>query len=51
MEKYLNLVASGKLDPTKIVTHRFNGLDAVEECMLLMKDKPSDFIKPVVFID
>ena len=50
MEKLANLVVYGKLDPSLLLTHRFEGLEKVEDALLLMKDKPRDLIKPVVRI-
>ena len=51
MEKLARLVSSGKLDLHPEVTHVFHGWDPVEEALFLMRDKPSDLIKPVVVID
>lgn len=51
MEKLVELVKHNRVDPGKMVTHVFKGLDKVEEALLLMKDKPRDLIKPVVIID
>ena len=51
MEKMARLIANGKLDTKKLVTHVFHGFDKIEEALLLMKDKPKDLIKPVVVID
>ncbi len=48
MEKLGALVSTGKLDVSKLITHRFKGFDHMEEALFLMKDKPSDLIKPVV---
>ncbi|MCI1956088.1 MAG: NAD(P)-dependent alcohol dehydrogenase, partial [Oscillospiraceae bacterium] len=50
MEKLASLVEVGRLDPSKLVTHRFEGLESVEPALMLMKDKPKDLIKPVVTI-
>lgn len=50
MEKMAALVKSGKLDLSKLVTHRFEGLESIEAALYLMKDKPADLIKPVVII-
>ncbi len=50
MEKLASLVEVGKLDLSPLLTHRFKGFDKIEEALLLMKDKPSDLIKPVVTI-
>jgi threonine dehydrogenase-like Zn-dependent dehydrogenase len=51
MEKLASLVQAGKYDPSKLITHRLDGFDSIEEALLLMKDKPRDLIKPVVVID
>lgn len=51
MERLATLVQTGKYDPSKLITHRFYGFDKMEEALLLMKDKPSDLIKPVVIIN
>jgi len=50
MEKLASLMETGRLDTSKLLTHRFNGFDHIEEALLLMKDKPRDLIKPVVII-
>ena len=50
MEKLASLLESGRLDPEKLITHRFEGFEHIEEALLLMKDKPKDLIKPVVVI-
>ncbi|MDO5850925.1 MAG: NAD(P)-dependent alcohol dehydrogenase [Methanobacteriaceae archaeon] len=51
MERLASLVQHGRIDPESLVTHKFNGLDKVEDALMLMKDKPRDLIKPVVLID
>lgn len=48
MEKMASLLATGKLDTSRLVTHIFEGFDKIEEALLLMKNKPADLIKPVV---
>ncbi len=50
MEKLAALMETGRIDPSKLVTHRFEGLESVEPALMLMKDKPRDLIKPVVTI-
>lgn len=50
MEKLIALVEAKRIDPSKLVTHRFEGFENVEKALLLMKDKPRDLIKPVVLI-
>lgn len=50
MEKLATLMQTGRLDTSKLLTHKFNGFDKMEEALLLMKDKPKDLIKPIVMI-
>ena len=45
MEKLAALMETGRL-----LTHRFQGFEHMEEALLLMKDKPRDLIKPVVIL-
>jgi len=47
----LNMVQHGRVDTTKLITHRYNGFSKIEDAFYLMDQKPSDLIKPVVFID
>lgn len=49
-ERLAQMVLKGRVDPGKLITHRFNGFDKIEEAVLMMKDKPADLIKPVVLI-
>ena len=44
-------MTTGRLDPARLVTHRFTGIEGVEQAVMLMKDKPSDLIKPLVLLD
>ena len=50
MEKLASLIQTGRLDTSKLLTHRFHGFEHIEEALKLMKDKPRDLIKPVVII-
>jgi threonine dehydrogenase-like Zn-dependent dehydrogenase len=50
MEKIALLIKNKKLDTSKLVTHKFQGFDKIEEALMLMKNKPADLIKPVVII-
>ena len=50
MEKLGALVAAGKVDVSKMLTHHYEGWDAVEEALNLMREKPADLIKPVVVL-
>lgn len=50
MEKLAALLTTGRIDTSKLITHRFEGLESVERALMLMKDKPRDLIKPIVRI-
>jgi threonine dehydrogenase-like Zn-dependent dehydrogenase len=50
MEKLASMITSGRIDPSKLITHRFEGFENIEPALMLMKDKPADLIKPVVTI-
>lgn len=50
MEKLAGMIETGRLDPSKMLTHKFKGFDHMEDALLLMKDKPKDLIKPVVVL-
>jgi len=51
MEKLISLVRYGRVDPSLLVTHRFEGLCAAEEMLDLMIKKPSDLIKTVTIVN
>lgn len=50
MDRMISLVEHGRVDISKLITHRFEGFEKIEEALMLMKDKPADLIKPVVVI-
>lgn len=50
MEKLVSLMETKRIDPGKMLTHKFEGFDKLPEALQLMKDKPADLIKPVVVI-
>ncbi len=50
MEKLVTLMQTGRLDTSKLLTHKFKGFEKMEEALMLMKDKPKDLIKPIVII-
>lgn len=51
MERLISMVQAGRVDTSKLVTHRFKGLDSIEEAFNLMVNKPRDLIKPIVLFD
>lgn len=50
MERLATLVTHKRLDPSKLVTHKFSGMDYLPEALELMHHKPADLIKPVVLV-
>jgi len=50
MEKLASMVINGRIDPSRLITHQFHGFDKIEDALLLMRDKPKDLIKPVVYL-
>ena len=50
MEKLAALLQTGRLDTSRLITHRFHGFEHLEDALLLMKNKPADLIKPVVIL-
>lgn len=50
IEKLASLITTGRLDPSLMITHKFNGFEKIEEALMIMKDKPRDLIKPVVIL-
>ena len=44
----LELVRYGRIDPTVLITHRYQGFDQIPEAFRAMTDKPRDLIKTCV---
>lgn len=51
MERLSAVVMADRVDPGKLITHKFHGLDSIEEAFKLMVDKPRDLIKPLVYFE
>lgn len=51
IEKLLEIIRYGRVDPTKLITHTFHGFEHIETALKLMEAKPADLIKPAVFIE
>jgi threonine dehydrogenase-like Zn-dependent dehydrogenase len=51
MEKLASLVVNGRIDPSLMLTHKFEGFEKIEDAVELMHNKPADLIKPVVTIN
>ena len=50
IERLLAMVKAGRVDPSKMITHRFTGLESIEEAFYIMANKPRNLIKPIVII-
>ena len=50
LEKLARLIEFGKLDPSLLITHRFDGFENVEKALELMRTKEDGVIKPVVYM-
>jgi threonine dehydrogenase-like Zn-dependent dehydrogenase len=51
IERLLAMIENGRIDPSKLITHRYKGLESIEEAFDGMTKKPRDLIKPIVIID
>lgn len=51
IERLLDMIRYGRISPGKMVSHRYYGFDKIDEAFAIMREKPSDLIKPVVYID
>ncbi len=51
IQKMLELIKHGRIDTTKLISHRLHGFDKIPDAFELMDKKPADLIKPVVIID
>ncbi|MCC8180236.1 MAG: zinc-binding dehydrogenase [Planctomycetes bacterium] len=49
--KLMNLISSGRVDPTPLASHIYHGFDSLDEAYVKMSSKTPDLIKPVVLID
>ena len=51
MEALSNMVMAGRVDPSRMVTHEFRGIDGIAEAYKLMEAKPAELIKPIIWLD
>ncbi|WP_169834350.1 zinc-binding dehydrogenase [Paenibacillus donghaensis] len=51
MDKMLKLIENGRIHPEKIITHKFYGMEKIEDAMQLFINRDRSLIKPVVFFD
>jgi threonine dehydrogenase-like Zn-dependent dehydrogenase len=50
IRRLLNLIAAGRVDTAKLITHRYDGFDKIPDAFDLMAKKAPDLIKPIVTI-
>ena len=48
--KLMNMVITGRIDPSKLINYRYEGFDRIPDALIAMSEKPADLIKPGVFI-
>ena len=51
MERLSSMVLHGRFDPSLLITHEFHGLEALPQAFQMMRDKPKDLIKTIVYCD
>ena len=51
IREMLEMIRFDRIDPTKIITHKFYGFDSIPEAFELMDTKTPDLIKPIVYLD
>lgn len=51
MERLFDIIASGRVDPAKMITQKLHGFGAIEEGFNMMMDpKSEEVVKPVIYI-
>ena len=50
LERLMDLIRYGRLNPDKLISHTFNGFDKIEDAFNLMAANPADVVKPIVLI-
>lgn len=51
VERMMDMVRYGRVDPGPLVTHRFHTLEELLPAIELMREKPADLIKTMVLVD
>ncbi|MCF0137536.1 MAG: alcohol dehydrogenase catalytic domain-containing protein [Oscillospiraceae bacterium] len=50
-ERLLDLIKYGRVDPSLMLTHKFNGLESCPDAFELMHKKPQELVKPIVYMN
>lgn len=51
IERMLRMVSYNRINPAPLITHSFHGLESIEAALILMRDKPMDLIKAIVYLE
>ncbi|MBQ0071019.1 MAG: zinc-binding dehydrogenase [Spirochaetales bacterium] len=51
LERLLDMIQAGRFHPEKLITHRYNGFEKIEDAFNLMKSKSPEVIKPIIYCD
>lgn len=51
MSRMAQLIASGRVEPEKLITHRYHGMEQIPEAMNLFLNHDRSLIKPVIYND
>ncbi len=51
MSRMAQLIAAGRIEPEKLITHRYQGMDKIPEAMELFLKHDRTLIKPVIYND
>ncbi|OUO95080.1 zinc-binding dehydrogenase [Cloacibacillus sp. An23] len=51
LERMLSLISAGRVQPEKLITHRFHGMEEIESAMQLYINRERSLIKAVVYND
>ena len=51
MSRMVQLIATKRIAPEKLITHRYHGMDKIPEAMNLFLNHDRSLIKPVIYND
>ena len=51
MSRMAQLIATGRVAPEKLITHRYHGMERIPEAMGLFLNHDRSLIKPVIYND
>ena len=51
MSRMAQLIAAGRVEPEKLITHRYHGMEQIPEAMNLFLNHDRSLIKPIIYND